>query len=686
MHDHQHGHPHNHGHGHSHSHSHGLTQAQDRLSLQVETGRATNRLILTMFGGVLVVASFLVEWMYAGTSGSYSGEQGAFYRDALALVGGLLLAIPLWWHAVHCLWSGHMHMDELVAVAILAAFAITEYQTAAVVAFFLLLSNLIETRTALGARAAIAGLMRLTPTKARRLRDNGSEEEVEAHALKPGDVVLVRPGDNVPADGVIVKGQSTINQANITGESLPVEKAEGMEVFGGTSNVTGALQVRVTKAGADTTLGRVQDLILDAERTKIPLMRLIDQYSAWYTPVTLMLTGVVFFMTKDAKVAISMLVIACPCALILATPTAIVAALSAAARLGVYIKDVGNIEWARKLSAVVFDKTGTLTTGELAVTRLMPADGVDPADLLKTAASVERLSTHPVARAIVAVANKARVDFDEARDFSEVSGRGVRASLGGQAVLIGRETWLREAGVDFGPLADEKFREPEGISTLYVARGGRVLGWVGLEDRTRPEAKQAMDELRGLGVRDLIMVTGDRWSVARRVAKEMGCSDVQAEVLPQDKLALVDALKKKGHIVAVIGDGVNDAPALAAGNLGVAMGAAGSDVAMNSASVALMSSDLRRLPFMISLSRDTTAVIWQNLIFGVIFIVLGEVLIIFKFVGPMLAALMHTISSAIVVLNSARLVRFGEHIASHVPEPRRSEEQAPEGRVALQAV
>lgn len=638
-----------------------------------------------MLGGVLVIASFVVEWMYGDSSSGYESNQGHFYRDSLALIGGLLLSIPLWWHAIHCLWSGHMHMDELVAVAILAAFAIREYQTAAVVAFFLLLSNLIETRSALGARSAIAGLMRLTPTKARRMKQGGGEEEVEAHNLKPGDVVLVRPGDNVPADGVIVNGQSTINQANITGESLPVEKSEGMEVFGGTSNVTGAIQVRVTKAGADTTLGRVQDLILDAERTKIPLMRLIDQYAAWYTPVTLMLTGVVFFMTKDAQKAISMLVIACPCALILATPTAIVAALSAAARLGVYIKDVGNIEWARKLSAVVFDKTGTLTTGELAVTRLTPADGIDPADLLKTAASVERLSTHPVARAIVAVANKARIAYEETSEFGEVSGRGVRANLAGQQIMIGRESWLRDSGVDMSPLSDEKFREPEGVSTLYVARSNRVIGWIGLEDRTRPEAKVAMDELRELGVRDLIMVTGDRWSVARRVAKEMGCSDVSAEVLPQDKLALVDALKKKGHIVAVVGDGVNDAPALAAGNLGIAMGAAGSDVAMNSASVALMSSDLRRLPFMIAMSRETTKVIFQNLIFGICFITIGEVLIINGFVGPMMAAMLHTVSSAIVVMNSARLVRYGEHIASHVPQARTGE-ATPEGRVALQAV
>jgi Cd2+/Zn2+-exporting ATPase len=661
--------------------------AHDHLSVKSETGRATFKLVLTMLGGVLVLASFLAGWLLGDPA---AGKQsGAFYRDLLAGLGALLLAAPLWWHALKALLTGHLHMDELVALAILAAMAKGEYQTAGVVAFFLLISILIETRTALGARAAIEGLIRLTPTKARRLLNDGSQEEVEAHALRPSDVVAVLPGDNVPADGVIIDGHSTINEANITGESLPAEKVTGDEVFGGTNNVTGALRIRVTKVGHDTTLGRVQDLILEAERTKIPLMRLIDQYASWYTPVTLMIAGVVWFFTRDMNKTIALLVIACPCALILATPTAIVAALSAAARLGVYIKDVTNLEWARKLTAVVFDKTGTLTTGELAVTRLMPAPGVDAAELLRTAASVERLSRHPVARAIVTVAEKARIPLDDASGFEEISGKGVRGQLNGQPVQIGRRTWVQEAGVSLAHMQDEKYAEPDGLSTLYVVRNGRCLGWVGLEDRTRPEAKQALDELRQLGVRDLIMVTGDRWSVARRVAGEMGCSDVQAEVLPQDKLALVDTLKRKGHTVAVVGDGVNDAPALAAGNLGIAMGAAGSDIAMNSASVALMSNDLRRLPFMVRLSRETTKVIWQNLIFGITFIIAVEVAIVFGNVHPMLAAFLHMLSSALVVFNSARMVRFGEQIESHpgAPGPApRGTPAATAGKVVLQPV
>lgn len=655
-------------------------------SVQSETGRATAKLIATMLGGILVFMSFVAGLLYDDTSSVGGLGNQNVHRDLLAAAGALLLAVPLWWNAIKSLWTGQTRFDELVALAILAAMATQRYQIAGIVALFLLLSNQIESRTALGARAAIEGLIRLTPTKASRLLEDGSEEIVDAPSLRPGDRVLVRPGDNIPADGRILRGESTINEANITGESLPVEKAVGDDVFGGASNVTGAIEVEVTKAGADTTLGKVQELILEAERSKIPLMRLINEYASWYTPTTLMVAGVVWFFTKDMNITISLLVVACPYALILATPTAIVASLSAAMRLGVYIKDVANLEWARKLTAIVLDKTGTLTTGQLAVTRLTPAPGVDAAELLQAAASVERLSTHPVAKAIVGVAEQANVRVEEATEFEEVAGKGVRAQLNGEPVIVGRRKWVEEAGADLSALAGESYQEPDGLSTLYVVRNNRCLGWVGLEDRTRPEARQALDELRELGIRHLIMVTGDKWSVAKRVAKEMGCSDVQAEVLPEDKLLLVSKLQAKGHIVAVVGDGVNDAPALAAGNLGIAMGAAGSDIAMNSASVALMSNDLRRLPFLVGLSRATTKVIWQNLIFGIAFILTAGFAIINGWIGPFLAAALHLASAVIVVFNSARMVRYGEHIESHVPKPRVSEAEPMPGRVALQPV
>ncbi|HNQ24696.1 MAG TPA: cation-translocating P-type ATPase [Phycisphaerae bacterium] len=646
----------------AHSHLH---------DVQAETLRASSLLIGTLMGGLLVISSYIVElpvvsrllFQYEGAAEGAAGSPNV-YAQIVALLGAVLLGLPLIWHAIKGLIHGEAHMDELVALAVLAAIALGEYQEAGIIAFFMIIANLIETRTALGARATIESLLRITPEKAHRLLPDGGEEVVEAKDLRPGEVIRVRPGDNIAADGEVITGESTVNEANITGESLPVDKEGGAEVFSGTANLTGVLEVRVTKAGRDTTLGRVQELILGAEQTRIPLMRLIDKYAGWYTPTILMLAGIVLFFSENKQEglhkAITMLIIACPCALVLATPTAMVAALSCAARLGILIKNVVHLEHARNLTAVVFDKTGTLTTGELSVTQMKPAPGVEGADLLFTAASVEQMSKHPAAVAMVKVARRAKMELGQPGSFAEASGRGVQGTLGSDRVLVGRSTWLAEQGVDMSIQRDPEFAEPEGVSLLYVARNGRCLGWIGLEDRTRPEARAAIDELRKLRIRNLSMVTGDKWSVARRVGTEMGCSEVQAEVLPEEKLRLVDDLKRRGHRVAVIGDGVNDAPMLAAGDLGIAMGAAGSDVAINSASIALMNNDLSRLPFLIRLSRAATRVIWQNILFGVAYILVMMVLAIWGPLQAVAAAIAHTIATAVVIFNSARLVRFGE--------------------------
>ena len=654
-----------------------------KQSVQAETGKASTLLIATLFGGMLVVCSFVAEWLFAGsTVRTASGEANNFYSSLIALLGAVLLGAPLVWHALAHLAHGEKHMDELVAMAIVAAIALGEYQEAGVIAFFMILSNLIETRTALGARASIESLLRLTPDQAHRVLPDGSEELVESAKLKSGDVVRVRPGDNIPADGEVISGESSINQANITGESLAVDKSTGDEVFGGTSNLTGALDLRVTKAGKDATLGRVQSLIVEAEGTRAPLARLIDRYAGWYTPTILMVAGIVLFFTADKRVglekAITMLIVACPCALVLATPTAMVAALSCAARLGILVKNVVNLEHARNLTAIVLDKTGTLTTGVLSVSQIKPAPGVDGADLLQAAASAEQRSKHPTARALLDVAKRAKLELHEPEGFKEVMGRGVRATLSGEAVMAGRSTWLAEQGVDMSLTDDPDFAETEGLSMLYVARNGRCLGWIGLEDKTRPEARAAISTLREVGIQNLTMVTGDKWSVARRVAAEMGCTEVQAEVLPDEKLALVADLKRRGHQVCVVGDGVNDAPALAAGHLGIAMGAAGSDVAINSASVALMNNDLNRIPFLIRLSRKSTAVIWQNLLFGVAFILATQTLAIWGSLKPMMAAFLHTIATTVVIFNSARLVRYGEDLEPHTAvAPTPPPDQAP---------
>ncbi len=618
----------------------------------------------TLVGGTLLICSVIAQLLW----------KNEFYPAVPAALAMLMLGAPLVYAALQDLLKGEAGMNALVALAVIGAAATGKYQESAAIAFFMIVSGLIEKRTAIGAAASIESLIKLSPTKAARLREGGGEEMVEAKVLRPGDLVRVRPGDNIPADGRIATGMSTVNQASITGESLPVDKIAGDEVFGGTINMTGVIDVEVTKAGADTLLGRVKDLILQAEKTKTPIMRLVDQYAAWYTPTVLMLVGVVLFfaMRSDPDTAfdraIAMLVIACPSALILATPTAMVAGLSAAARLGVLIKSVVTLEAARNLTAIVFDKTGTLTTGILQVTRLAPHEGVEPGELLRLAACAEQDSRHPVARAVTEMARKAKLKLPRPTQFEEVAGKGVKVEIGGERVMVGRATWLSDPtnGVSGKSVAamDEiqASGDAEGLSVLYVVRNGELAGWIGLEDNARPEAAEAVDRLRDLGLKRLVILTGDRRSVAKRVADQMHFSEYKAEVLPHEKLEMVDELKAKGHRVAVIGDGVNDAPALAAGDISIAMGAAGSDVAIHSASIALMNSNLNRVPFLIELSRRTISVIRQNMIIGGLFIVVFMSLAGAGYVSPVTAAFLHIASGLIVIFNSARLVRSGEEI------------------------
>ena len=615
-------------------------------------------LVGTLLGGTLLLNSLISPIFYG---------RGAQVKELLAMLAAILLGAPVVIHSIKSVMKGHMHMDELVALAIIAAFATGDYVAASVVAFFLLLSELVETRTALGARAAIESLIKLTPTKACLIEPGGSEKEINASRLSKGDVIRVKPGDNIAADGEVVTGLSSVNEATITGESLPVDKVPGMQVFAGTSNLTGVLDIRVTKVGEDTTLGKVQSLILQAEHTKIPIMRIIDRYVKWYIPTILMISAIIWFFTRDINRAIGAIVVSCPCALILATPTAMVAALSASARLGILIKKVTDLELAGRITAMVFDKTGTLTTGQLYVTKLTPAQGVEPAELLKVAASAEQMSKHPAARALQIVAKEANLVLSSAEGFTETPGKGVRATVNRAKVFVGRDTFLQEQGIDTSVVSDPAMHEEQGFSTLYVASGPKCIGWIGLQDKTRPEARHAVDQLLDEGIKRLTMLTGDREEVAQRVATELGCTDVKAKCLPQDKLAIVERMKKDGHIVAVVGDGINDAPALASGDLGIAMGAAGSDVAINSASIALMSNDLKRLPFLVRLSRKTRAVIDQNLLFGILFIILGVSASAAGWLPLIYAAVLHFTGSLIVVFNSARLVRFGEELEPHSP-------------------
>ena len=669
-HDHSHG-DHDHGHGHGdHDHGHGDDGCAHDHS------HSNTPLPWLITGLLFVINSFIVGLILG---------KGHYVDDFSAMIGAIILGFPIIRTAVEDLRRGALTTNELVAIAVLASFASGHYQEAGVVAFFMLLGEIIETRTAAGARASIESLIKLTPTKARRITSAG-EEEIAVKDLSIGDVIRIRPGDNVSADGVIVSGSGSINQANITGESLPVDKKPGDDVFAGTQNLTGLIEVRVTKVSADSALGRVRELILAAEKTKLPLMKIVDQYMSFYTPLVLVIGALVWAFTQDLQIVITIFIAACPCAFILATPTAMVAALSAASRLGILIKNVSDIEAAAKINAFVFDKTGTITTGKLAVSRLAPLNGAAPADLLRSAAAAEKYSNHPTAKALAQLAQEAGVPLPEPQDFSETAGLGVQARVDGARVLVGRAQWLRDNGVvdDFTSSVD--VNETEGYSLVFVARDAKCIGWVGMQDQVRSEARAALADLKQEGVRRISLVSGDRTPVAQRVGREIGCDDIVGDCLPQNKVEFVHQIHAKGYKVAVVGDGVNDAPALAAGDIGIAMGAAGSEVAIHSATIALMNNDLRRLPFLVRLSRMTRMVINQNFFFGVLFVLGGFILAALKVTTPIAAAVLHVVGAMLVIFNSARLVRQGEELDpfhAHAPSAPAKAENASAGELAV---
>ncbi len=650
------GHDHNeHKHDHEHEHRPGkVCPTCGNMSEGVGHGRSMGKAAFAAAGGVFILNSYLLYWLF---------PLQQFASELSAVVGAVILALPIVIAAIKDLCQGRVYMNELVALAILAAFTGGDFRTAGIIAFFLLITIIIESHTASGAQRSIEALIRLTPHTARRVAKDGSSTEVEVTDLALGDTINVRPGENFPVDGQIITGQSAVNQASITGESLPVDKSEGDDVFAGTQNLSGGLDVKVTRLGKDTTLGKVKDMILAAEHSRTPIVRIIDRYAGFYTPTILMLAAITWWFTPehDMSRVITLLVIACPCAVVLATPTTVVAAVAAAARLGILIKNVSHLELAAKIRTFVFDKTGTLTEGELSVSRLNPAEGVEPAELLLIAASAEVNSNHPTARSLQRLASEVGVKLVPGSSYTETHGKGVEALIDGRKCQVGRSAWLESLGVSAPESAELLADESAGMSVVHVARDGKVIGWIGFKDRIRAEAAATIKQLKEAGVRHCAMVTGDRASVAEGVAAKLGIDEFRADCLPEGKVEYVESVKRHSA-VAVVGDGVNDAPALAAGDLGIAMGAIGSDIAINSASIALMTNDLKRIPLLLTLSRRSSAIINQNLFFGLLFVLVGIILSVFGIMQPITAAALHTCSTLIVIFNSARLVRTGEEI------------------------
>jgi Zn2+/Cd2+-exporting ATPase len=642
--------------------------------------RLERHLFIALLGGVLLFCAWI--------GGLVMGVQEES-ANIPAVIGSIILVIPLLSGAWKEVKAGRPSSDCLACLAVLAAMADNRFLAAGFVAFFLWLAELILSRTAWGAQRAIRQLIELTPDDARLIVD-GQEQVVPLARVKVGDTVRVRPGENLPIDGRILRGTSNINQASLTGEAVPVEAQTGTDVYAGTTNLTGQLDVQVTAVAGATTIGKVEKLIREAESAKSERQELIEQLASYYVPVVLMVAGLVWFFTSKspdpfiradaAARAISVLVVTCPGALLIAHPTAMVAAFAAAARLGIMIKQTRTLESAANIDTVVMDKTGTITTGKFAVSRLAPADGVDGAALLQAAADGEQHSNHPLAKSILDTASKARIKPGLIDNFEEFHGRGVIAhapSDRGGDIHVGRAAWLVEINPRVRDQVAAVEQKIEGMSGVHVMQGGRYLGAVGLEDKLRRNAPEVIAKLREVGIRRVCIFTGDRLAVATRVGQAVGVDSIEAECLPEEKHAELKYLIQKGHRVLVVGDGINDGPILASADVGVAMGLSGSDIATNSAGVALMNDDLRHVPFLIELAMRTRSIIAQNIGASLVLAVVGLALAATGTITVWIAPFLYAIGYIVVILNSLRLVRFGEDFAETEEAKRRIEAERP---------
>jgi Zn2+/Cd2+-exporting ATPase len=634
--------------------------------------RLERRLFIALAGGVLL----LVSWFL-----SIARVHPDVYQIP-AMIGAIILVVPLLFGAWGELRRGRPSTYSLASLAVLAALVAQYYLIAGFLALFLWTANLVLSRTAWGAQRAIRDLVGLTPAIARVI-EGGQEREVALTQVKTGQVVRVRPGENLPVDGKIVAGTSDINQASLTGEAMPIEAEPGTDVYAGTTNLTGQIDIQVTAVAGDTTIGKVEKLIREAESAKHERQEVIEQLAGYYFWVVIMVAGLVwFFTTKSADPAVQaeaalraimVLVVTCPGALLISHPMAMVAAFAAAARLGIMIKQTKTLEAAATIDTVVLDKTGTLTTGKFAVSRLAPATGVEGAALLQAAADAEQSSNHPLAKSILDTARQARINAHVVEKYEEVHGRGVRARTEHGEVYAGRSEWI----IEISPAVRDEVRaveqKIEGMSGVHVMANGRYLGAVGLEDKLRRESKEIVEKMRHLGVRKVSIFTGDRLAVAKRVGQAVGVDAIEAECLPEEKHDELKYLIRKGHRTLVVGDGINDGPILMSADVGVAMGLSGSDIATNSAGVALMNDDLRRVPFLLELARKTRNVIAQNIGVSLGWAVVGLALAATGNLTIAIVLAWYVAAYVIVIANSFRLVRFGEGFTEQEEAKRRIE-------------
>jgi Cd2+/Zn2+-exporting ATPase len=626
------------------------------------------RVILTSLSGLSILAALIAEAIVSGTETVAGGdEQGlsliAKLLFGVATISGIWLVLP---KAISAVRRLRPDMNLLMTLAVIGAVAIGEWLEAATVSFLFSLSLLLESWSVSRARRAVAALMDLSPPIARLLRSDGSHEEVRPDKAPVGARILVKPGERIPLDGRAVEGSSDVNQAPITGESTPVPKSPGDEVYAGTINGDGALVIESTKPARDTTLAKIIRMVGEAQSRRGPSEQWVEKFARVYTPAVMVLAVLVLVIPPLAfggtwshwlYQSLVLLVIACPCALVISTPVSIVAGLAAAARQGVLIKGGVYLEAPAHLTAIAFDKTGTLTAGRPKVVKVIPLSGHDEREVIDRSAAMELHSEHPIASAVLEYAAERGINPAAAADFQVIQGKGARARFDGREFWLGSHRYLEERGQETPEIHDKlQSMAGQGRTVVVVGNDQHVCGLIALADEVRPGTRETLNELRELGLTHLIMLTGDNRPTAETVAATVGVDEVLAELLPEDKVAAIEKLVAKYRRVAMVGDGVNDAPAMARASIGIAMGSAGTDAAIETADIALMADDLTRLPWLIRHSRRTLAIIRQNIGFS---LAVKFLFVVLTFAGGSSlwgAIAADTGASLLVVLNGLRLL------------------------------
>ncbi|MCD7714389.1 MAG: cation-translocating P-type ATPase, partial [Prevotella sp.] len=573
----------------------------------------------------------------------------------------IISGVPLLYLAVtRLIFQRWISSALLITIAMLACLYIGQLFAAGEVAFIMAVGALLEDYTVLRAKRGISRLISLMPDTGRRITVVGGkeiEETVPIDEIRPGDILRVLPGERITVDGDITSGNTSVDQAIITGESIPVDKTEGDAVFCGTMNCYGAVDIRATKTGHDSSLQKMIDLVREAENKKAPMQRIVDKWAEWLVPIALVIALVAWAVTGNLERCVTVLVVFCPCALALATPVSIVAGIGQATKFGVLVKSGEALERMGKVDCITFDKTGTLTQGKLTVCDVLAfSDSYSETDILRLTAAVETRSEHPIGKAIVSRAKADGITLDTPTDVNVMPGKGIRAAVGGKSVMCGKSEALAEYGITLDKEVDAALRSlrDEGKVAVLTAINDRAAGLLALSDVVRPAARTVVKELNAAGV-ETVMLTGDNIRVAKRLAEDVGLASVRAELLPEEKVMAVAELQSKGKTVCMLGDGVNDAAALKTADVGVAMGDMGSDIAIDAADIALIGDDLAKIPYLKRLSLAVIHSIKLNITLSMIINAIAITLSVLGLLNPVTGALVHNAGSVLVVLNAALL-------------------------------